>query len=72
MASSNSLALIMDNAAADVKVWMANVSDDIWNIFKVMEIVPAYKDSIFLTIDDATRQRLRGWRTITTSSSRAS
>ncbi|KAH3838311.1 hypothetical protein DPMN_111719 [Dreissena polymorpha] len=47
--------IISEYAAVDVKVWMANVSDDIWNIFEELEIVPAYKDSIFLTIDDAVK-----------------
>ncbi|KAH3830635.1 hypothetical protein DPMN_103880 [Dreissena polymorpha] len=45
--------LISEYAAVDVKVWMANVSDDIWNIFEELDIVPAFKDSIFLTIEDA-------------------
>ena len=29
------------------------ITDDNWNVFEATDILPAYKDNMFLTIDDA-------------------
>ncbi|XP_052269419.1 prestin-like [Dreissena polymorpha] len=45
--------IIQEYASVDVKVWIANISDDIWNIFDVTDVIGKHKESIYLTVDDA-------------------
>ena len=35
------------------QIWVNMFSDEVWDVLTATEIVPTYKDSIFLTVDDA-------------------
>ena len=35
------------------QIWVNIFSDEVWDVLTATEIIPTYKDSIFLTVDDA-------------------
>ncbi|XP_053399637.1 prestin-like isoform X2 [Mercenaria mercenaria] len=45
--------LIQDYENVHVRVYLTNISDDIWNVFEATEILPTRKDIIFVSLDDA-------------------
>ncbi|XP_060582830.1 prestin-like isoform X2 [Ruditapes philippinarum] len=45
--------LIQDYENVHVRVYLTNISDEIWNVFEATEIIPARKDIMFVSLDDA-------------------
>ena len=45
--------LILDYEEVEIQVFLVDVSDDAWEVFKATEVIPTYQNHMFLTVDDA-------------------
>ena len=45
--------LILDYEDVGIQVFLADVSDEVWQVFIATEVIPTYQNHMFLTVDDA-------------------
>lgn len=45
--------MIIDYESVDIQVYLADVSDEVWEVFIATEVIPTYQNNTFLTVDDA-------------------
>ena len=45
--------LILDYEEVGIQVFLAEVSDEAWEVFIATEVIPTYQNHMFLTVDDA-------------------